>query len=161
MNALSKAGLAPPNFPTMGYLWSKHDEKVDIEKEADVNKKKNIYVYFFAAYSLYFSTSIHRVINRLKMPFNLSWLIVQMSYHRFNNLAELLNGDLAAKIGRGIFSKDLMDRKCNCSLPYKFNGKCVYKNKFRSGYIIYEVKCYTCDAIYINNTHQNFKKIMD
>ena len=28
-----------------------------------------------------------------------------MSYHRFDNLAELLNGDLAAKIGRGIFPK--------------------------------------------------------
>ena len=47
---------------------------------------------------------------------------VQMSYHRFNNLEELLNGELAAKIGRGIFSKDLMDRKCNCSLPSKVNG---------------------------------------
>ena len=33
-----------------------------------------------------------------------------MTYHIFNNLAELLNGDLAAKIGREIFSKDLMDR---------------------------------------------------
>ena len=45
-----------------------------------------------------------------------------MSYHRFNNLEELLNGDLAAKIGRGIFSKDLMDKECNCSLPSKVNG---------------------------------------
>ena len=45
-----------------------------------------------------------------KIIFNLSWLRVRMSYHRFNNLAELINGDLAAKIGQGIFSKDLMDR---------------------------------------------------
>ena len=45
-----------------------------------------------------------------------------MSYHRFNNLAELLNGDLTAKIGRGIFSKDLMDRECNCYLPSKVNS---------------------------------------
>ena len=29
-NALRKAGLAPPNFPIMGYLWSKQDEKLDI-----------------------------------------------------------------------------------------------------------------------------------
>ena len=28
-----------------------------------------------------------------------------MSYHKFNNLAELLNEDLAAKIGQGIFPK--------------------------------------------------------
>ena len=30
-----------------------------------------------------------------------------MYYHRFDNLDELLNEDLAAKIGRGILSKDL------------------------------------------------------
>ena len=40
-NTLLKAGLAPPNFPTMGYLWSKQDERADIEKEPDVRKNKN------------------------------------------------------------------------------------------------------------------------
>ena len=59
------------------------------------------------------------MIDRLKNSFNLTWLRVRMSYHRYNNLAELFNGDLAAKIGRGIFSKDLLDRECNCSLPSK------------------------------------------
>ena len=29
-NALRKAGLAPPNFQTMGDLWSKQDEKMGI-----------------------------------------------------------------------------------------------------------------------------------
>ena len=65
-----------------------------------------------------------------KKSFNLSCLIVQISYHRFNNLLEIINGDLAEKIGRGIISKDLMDRNCNCSLPSKVNGKCVYEDKF-------------------------------
>ena len=74
---------------------------------------------------------------------------------------ELLIGDLAAKIGRGIFSKYLMDRKCNCSLPSKVNRKCAYEGKFRSRYIIYEVTCSTCDAIYIGNTQQTFKRRMD
>ena len=81
-----------------------------------------------------------------------------MSYNRFNNLAELLNGDLVAKIGWGIFSKDLMDGECNCSLPYKVNGKGVYKGKYRSKRIIYKVKCSTFDAIYKGNTHQTLKK---
>ena len=72
---------------------------IENDKEPDVNKKKNRNVYFFVAYSRYFSTSIHRVVNELKKTFNLSWLIVKISYHRFNNLAGLLNGDLAAKIG--------------------------------------------------------------
>ena len=54
-----------------------------------------------------------------------------------------------------------MDRECNCSLPFKGNRKCVYKGKFRSECIIYEVKCSICDAIYIGNTQQNFKTRMD
>ena len=31
-NALRKAGLAPPVFPTMGDLWRKQDEKMEKEK---------------------------------------------------------------------------------------------------------------------------------
>ena len=108
-----------------------------------------------------FFTATHRVIDRLKKSFNLTCLRVRMSYHRFNNLAELLNRDLAAKIGRGIFSKDLMDRECNCSLPSKVNRKCVYEGKCRSRCIIYEVKCCMCDAIYIGNNQKTFKKRTD
>ena len=54
-----------------------------------------------------------------------------------------------------------MDRECNCSLPYKVNGKCVYEGKCRSKCIIYQVEFSMCDAIYIGNTQQTFKKIMD
>ena len=84
-----------------------------------------------------------------------------MSYRIFNNLAELLNGDLAAKIGRRIFSKDLIDIKFNCSLPSKVNKKFVYEDKCRYQCIIYKVKFSVCDAIYIGNTQQTFEKIMD
>ena len=100
----------------------KQDEKVEKNKERDISVKKNRNVYFCVSYSRYFSAEIHRVYS-LKKSFNLTWLRVRMSYHRFNNLEELLNGDLAAKIGRGIFSKDLIDRECNCSLPYKVNRR--------------------------------------
>ena len=89
----------------MGDLWSKHYEKIDIEKEPDVRKKNNRNVYFCVAYLFYFSMSVYRVINRLKISFNLSWMRVKMYYNRYNNLEKLLNGDLAAKIGRGIFPK--------------------------------------------------------
>ena len=110
-NSLCEAGLTHTNLPTMGDLWKNQDEKLDIEneKEPDVNKKKNRNFYFCVAYSRYFSTYIHRVINKLKV-FNLYWLRVRMSNHRFNNLDELLSGDFSAKVRRGIISKDLMDR---------------------------------------------------
>ena len=80
-----------------------------------------------------------------------------MSYHRFNNLAELINRDLAEKIRLGKVSKYLMDRECNCYFPSKVNGQCVYEGKCWSEYIIYEVKFFICDAIYIGNTQQTFK----
>ena len=105
----------------------------------------------YVAYSSYFYTSFYRVINRKKY-FNLSWLRVRISYHIFNNLSELLNGDLGAKIGQRILSKGVMDRECNCSLPYKFNRKYSYEGKFRSKCLIYKVRCSMCDSIYIGNT---------
>ena len=69
------------------------------EKEPDVNKY--IYIYkclLFVAYPRYFFTSIHRVTNFLQKYFNLSWLRVRMTYHSLDNLSELLNLALAAKI---------------------------------------------------------------
>ena len=54
-----------------------------------------------------------------------------------------------------------MDRLCNCSLPSKVNRKCVYKGKCRSKCIIYEVKFFVFDAIYIVSTQHNLKKRMD
>ena len=67
VNALCEAGLAPPIFLTMGELWKGQDEKTDIEKEKEpgVNKKKNRNVYICVACSCCFSTSIHRVIDKL------------------------------------------------------------------------------------------------
>ena len=129
-----------------------------ILKNNQTPAKINKYVYFCVAYSSYFSTSINRVNKWIQISFNLSWLRVQISYHRIINFAELLNGDLAAKIGRGIFSKDLNDRKCNFSLTYKDNRKCVSEDKYQSRCIIYKVKCSICDGIYIRNTQQTFKK---
>ena len=61
--------------------------------------------------------------------FNLAWIRVQIFYYIFNTLSELLNRDLAAKIGRGIISHDLMDRECKCSLPSNINRKYVYEGK--------------------------------
>ena len=79
---------------------------------------------------------------------NLSWLRVKISYHKLNNLAKLLNGDLSIKIGWGVLSRYLMDRECNCSLPSKVNGKCVYEGKFQTKCLIYKENSW-CVTIFI------------
>ena len=109
------------------------DEKLDIEneKEPDVNKKKQKCLLLYFLITL-FSYIFPQGDQHAKKYFNLSWLRVRISYRIFDNLAELLNGDLATKIGQGILSKYLMYRECNCSLPSKCNGNCVYEDKCRS-----------------------------
>ena len=77
---------------TMGDLCNGLGEKYKYSDTNDLNteKKNKRNVYFCVVHSRYFSKDIHRVINRLKI-FNILWLIVQMSYHIFNNLFEILN----------------------------------------------------------------------
>ena len=89
---------------------------------------------FAANFVQHFNTTTSRTDLRKYMKFKVVKHLnpLRISYHGFNNLAELLNGDLAVKIGQGIFSKDLMDRKYNCFLPSKFKGKSVYEGKCRS-----------------------------
>ena len=88
----------------------------------------------------FFFTFIHRVVDTLKKSFNISWMRVRMSYHIFNDLSKLLNGDLATKIGWVILSIELIDIECNCYLKSKFNIECVYKGMPQKKYLIYEVK---------------------
>ena len=46
-------------------------------------------------------------------------------------------------------------------MPSKVNGQFVYKGKCWSKCFFYQVECSMCDAIYIGNTQQTFKKRMD
>ena len=98
--------------------------------ESNTNKDKTINVYFCIEYSRYLFKYIHRLINRLKIM-NLSWLIVCISYHRFNHLPKLVNGGLPTKFSRVIYSHDLMDTSCNYLNLSKANGKCVFEGKYQ------------------------------
>ena len=83
-----------------------------------------------------------------------------MYYHRLNNLDELLNVDLTAKIGRGIIYRYLMDRECNCSIPLRSTAS--GSTEVNAGKnLIYEVKLSMYEAIYIGSNQQTLKKRMD
>ena len=83
-----------------------------------------------------------------------------MSYHRFQNLGELLQGDLTAKLREDIVSKDFMHRDCNCNKNCKVNGLCAYNGDCRKCCIVYKVTCRICGEIYIGNTQQTLKDRM-
>ena len=59
--------------------------------------------------------AIHKTIRKIKDRFlTLKWLQISMSYHRFNNLRELMQGDLTTKVTANVKSLDFMPRECNC-----------------------------------------------
>ena len=84
-----------------------------------------------------------------------------MSYHRFQNLGELLQGDLTCKLREGIYSKDFQDRECNCNEGSKVDGLCAYNGQCRKSCVVYKVTCRICDAVYIGNTQQTLKSRMN
>ena len=50
------------------------------------------------------ANEIHSVIKRLQKTHGLKWLRVRMSYHRFPNKGEILQGDMLGKLRKGIRS---------------------------------------------------------
>ena len=49
-----------------------------------------------------------------------------MSYHRFPNIGEVLQGDMIGKLRKGIGMKYFLDRECDCSSTTKVKGECAY-----------------------------------
>ena len=84
-----------------------------------------------------------------------------MSYHRFTNLRELLQGDLSGKVTNGIDSKDFQTECCNCTGEERDENGCAYDGICREKVIVYEVTCKDTEKVYIGCTQNNFKKRMN
>jgi hypothetical protein len=158
--ALESAGLAPEYVPTLQEVLdlNKGKEKRKEEKN-ERDKQRNRSVYFCIGYSKFWKEPIHRWIMKLRNRFDIKWLRISMSYHRFPNLREMLAGDLASKLTEGVQSLDFKVRDCNCKDP-SGKGKCQYGNMCRVPIVIYKITCKMTNKIYIGNTQQNFKKRM-
>jgi hypothetical protein len=157
--ALEHANLVKGKIPTL------RETKLEIEtlkmlseaskaaKEKKGRERKRA-IYFCAGYSKTWITPIHKTIQALKDRFELTWLRFSMSYHRFTNLRETLQGDLQGKINLGVESKDFMKEDCNC----KGNkGDCNYDGICRDKVVVYEITCKDTGMVYIGQTQQNFK----
>ena len=86
--------------------------------------------------------SIHVILKKARNKYNLKWLRLGMSYHKFSNLNQILQGDLTEKLMNGIASKDFEPRACNCHNAAKGeNGYCAYNGECRSSVIVYKAQC--------------------
>ena len=84
-----------------------------------------------------------------------------MSYHRFPNLREMLQGNLISKLNHFIVSEDFKDRPCNCCRKLRQNnGKCIYNSKCRRSLLVYKATC-TDGHYYIGSTQQHLKSRMN
>ena len=82
-----------------------------------------------------------------------------MSYHRFSNVKELLNGDLTSKLMDGIIDTDVQDLECNCNrLSKNIDGKCIFDGKCRLQMAIYEIEFPKLQKSYIGKTQRHVKE---
>jgi hypothetical protein len=122
-------------------------------KEKDRNRRRS--TFFCVGVSKAWLKPIHQTIRDVKKKFNLEWLRVSMSYHRFTNLREIFQGDLSKKLTLNVVSQDFETLKCNCRLGPSM--VCGYNNMCRKSIVVYKVECKTSSKVYIGNTQQHFK----
>ena len=163
--ALKTAGLAPKEFPTLLELrnFKKLRSTEEKEKEKSEKKKKQSrQTYFCIGVSTVSMRTarhppFHETITKIRNKFNLKWLRVSMSYHKFPNLGQLFQSDLTTKLTKGLESLDFMDLPCNCNVRTKVNGKCWFNGECRKSIVVYKAKCKLCEMSYIGNTQQKLK----
>jgi len=75
--------------------------------------------WFCIGYSTIWGTPIHKRLEKLRKKHRLNFFRNRMSYSKFTNLGEKLNGDCQGKIMKGILDINEMDRPCNCDKRLK------------------------------------------
>ena len=127
---LELAKLVTDDIPTLKEEIQKREaELADPKRDQTAKHKKRDRkrkTYFCVGFSNIWKIPIHKTIKSIRDKYNLKWLKVSMSYHRFTNLRETFQGDLTGKINHGIESKDFMTEKCSCHGNKR--GICDYNN---------------------------------
>ena len=163
--ALKIAGIAPEVFPTFLELEKIRNKITKSEKEEKTKakeKKRKRNTFFCIGVSKASQQSkqhppFHAIIKKLRDNYNLKWLRISMSYHRFTNLAQAFQGDLTTKLVKNVKSLDFDDEPCNCNRASKINGECAYGGDCRKSIVIYKAECKDCNMAYLGNTQQKLK----
>ena len=144
-------------------------DKSKKKSKDDKKKKRNRNTYFCIGVcdtwnlrnSFNGTVPIHTILKWLRDKYDLKWLRISMSYHKFSNLGEIFQGDLNNKLMKNITSKDFMDLMCNCTNSTTINGNCIYNGNCRKSIVIYKATCKECGCYYIGNTQQKLKLRMN
>ena len=153
--ALTKAKLIS-DFPTLKDL-KRTLETGKTNTNQPKEKKRSRQTYFCIGITNIWTEKIHRILTTIRKKFDLKWLRISMSYHKFSNLREMFSGDLTTKLLSNIGSEDFLAEKCNCNAASKVNGCCIFKGKCRHKIVIYKATCKICSKFYIGST-QNATK---
>ena len=117
--ALRNAGLVnkkPPSLKehTLKMEHDKEDQPSQAIKRRRAKDRKRT-IYFVVGHSPHWPRPIHKIIGDIRDKFpSLSWMRISISYRRFRNLRELLQGDLTTKLNERLYTKDLEDLPCKC-----------------------------------------------
>ena len=158
LQILHDAGLLNNKYIPTLQEQIKYDQKWEPPAKRHKERNARRTIYFCVGYSRAWVEPIHKIINRLRKEFGLTWLRTSMSYHRYPNLRELFQGDLTTKLNEGIDSEDFKTLPCNCR-DRRDNG-CNYGNVCRQSIVVYKVECKMTGKIYIGNTQQKLKTRM-
>jgi hypothetical protein len=155
-HALLQARIAPDYYPTLQEMI---DDNNRVHRRSRAQRKHDMrrQVFFCLGVSGWHLNPVHVLLKRLRNQFNLKWLRISMSYHRFANLRQMYQRDKEAKLMDGIHCGDCVDRPCNCSMVSQVNGECPFGGKCRHRFLIYQATCQVCHHIYIGNTQQALK----
>ena len=164
-DALKIAGIAPKIFPTFFELEKLRNKftksEQEMKKKAKEKKRKRDTFFCIGVSKCSQHTHkhppFHAIIKKLRDNYNLKWLRVSMSYHRFPNLGQAFQGDLCSKLIKNVNSLDFGDMPCNCNRTSRINGECVYKGDCRKSLVVYKAECNDCKMCYLGNTQQKIK----
>ena len=176
-DALKTAGLNPKRYPTLIVAqeeirkaeranatrtvnpYDSQEEKDKKNGAARLKKRlKERTVWFCTAYSKFWDKPISRKIHSLIKKYNLTWLRVTVSYHKYPNLNQMFQSDLKRKCSLYITDDDLPPQPCNCNITSrKADGKCIYNGECRQPYVVYELKDKETGKSYIGETQRYLK----
>ena len=115
-------------------------------------KKWGRTTYFSIGFSRVWKFPIHNIIKKLRDDFGLIWLQVRMSYRKFPNFRELVNGDLSRKMNYDINSRFFRQKPCDFKAPTRVNGKCQFNGNCNKTCVVYKITCQLCKLSYIGQT---------